>query len=147
MKQIKKILVPIDFSEISERVIKLALFMAENFQAEMTVLFVAEDMFTELSGFAMGDLPIVQIEQDIFENSTKRLKSFVERHCSHHFDRIQRQVLRGRVAGEILEWSAANKVDLIIMGTHGYSGFEKMFMGSVTDRVVKLAACPVLTTR
>lgn len=147
MKQVKKILVPIDFSEISERVIHLALLMAEQFQAEVDIIFVAEDIYTDLSGFAMTELPIVQLEQDIFQNSEKRLDTFVKKYCSDFTNINKSQVLRGRVADEIIEWSKSNKVDLIIMGTHGYRGIEKMFMGSVTDRVLKLAPCPVLTTR
>jgi nucleotide-binding universal stress UspA family protein len=146
MKAINKILVPIDFSEISERILPLALFVAEKFAAELHVIFVAEDIFT-YSGYTMGDFPMVQFEEDNLANSKKRLEDFLEKYRSGSRIPMQNKVLQGQVAREIVDYSKAQDIDLIVMGTHGYRGLEKMFMGSVTDRVLKLASCPVLSTK
>jgi nucleotide-binding universal stress UspA family protein len=147
MKRINKIVVPIDFSEISERVIETALIFAEQFGAELSVIFVVQDINTALSGFAMVELPIVQMEGEILDSAEKRMGDFLEKHCPGSALSVRSKVLQGQAAEEIIEWSKTYDADLIVMGTHGYRGFEKMIMGSVTDRVLKLAACPVLTTR
>lgn len=147
MQRIDNILVPIDFSEISGRILQLALFMAKKFNAELRIVFVAEDIFT-YSGFTMADLPITtQFDTDTFHSSQKRLKSFLEKEIPDTSISYQREVLQGRPAEQIVEYSSSHNIDLIIMGTHGYRGLERMFMGSVTERVLKLAPCPVLATR
>lgn len=147
MKNIDKIVAAVDFSEISDRIMKLALLMAEQYQAELNIIFVAETIPTALAGFAMTDVPITQIEEDMYEHSKKRLEKFVEKYRAGYSIPLKCQVLEGQAAKGIIEWSEKNDVDLIIMGTHGYKGLEKMLMGSVAERVLKLAPCPVLTTR
>lgn len=143
MKEIKKILVPIDFSENSSKLLDVATYFAGVCSAKLWIVFVAEDPFA-YSGVYMPDTSIDMFEVDIFQEAEKKLENYLDEKMDKTVA-FQGMVLQGHVAGEIIRFAAEENMDLIIIGTHGYKGFDKMIFGSVADKVVKKSPCPVMT--
>jgi nucleotide-binding universal stress UspA family protein len=143
MMQVKKILVPIDFSENSNRIIQYGAYVAKQFGAAMEAIFVAQT-FMDYSEFFEPHMSVLQFEEDLVASARERMKTFLEENlepgaaCSS-------VVMTGDIADTILEYAAAQQVDLIVMGTHGYKGLEKVLFGSIAEKIVKRAPCPVLT--
>ncbi len=145
MKDVKKILVPIDFSENSEKIVEHAVLLARKFAAKLIVIFVAQSFFETNSDFFVPHVSIAELEQDIFESSRKRMALFMEESVNKEEVEADSEVLLGDVAQEILDYAADKEIDMIVMGTHGYKGLDKLLFGSVAEKVVKMSPCPVLT--
>ena len=143
MNEIKKILVPVDFSENSRKILESAVYLAGKFEARLSVVFVVQS-FDDYSGFFVPHIPIAQFEEEMVQGARQKMESFLAENLGREVPREAR-VLSGDVAGEILRHAAEEGADLIVMGTHGYKGLEKVLFGSVAERVVKMAPCPVLT--
>jgi len=143
MPEIKKILVPVDFSENSQKILRTAAEFAATFKAELAVVFVVQS-FDDYSGFFVPHMPIIQLEEEMVNSAREKMKSFVAETLSESSPRST-AVISGDVAEEINRFAAAEKADLIIMGTHGYKGLDKILFGSVAEKIVKGAPCPVLT--
>jgi len=94
-------------------------------------------------------MSIPDFEQDLFTQAEEKMASFVkeikEFSKETEVKEIVGKVLVGDVAEQIVTFSGEQKGGLIAMGTHGYKGLEKIMFGSVADKVVKTATCPVLT--
>ncbi len=144
MITIKNILVPIDFSDNAEYVMEYALSVAHQFKARILLCFVAQ-LYTDYSDFFIPQMPVVAIEEEIDRAAKERMQRFVKEHNNDM--EIEECVLIGNVAHEILNLAKRRDADLIVMGTHGYQGFEKILFGSVAEKVVKTAPCPVLTVK
>lgn len=141
--QIKKVLVPIDFSENSNQILQEGIWIAQKFDARVEVVFVAQTI-QDYSDFFEPHMPIIQFEEDLVASAREKMKAFVEENVEPGY-RCETRVLAGDVAEVILEHAADENFDLIVMGTHGYKGLEKILFGSVAEKVVKMAPCPVLT--
>jgi nucleotide-binding universal stress UspA family protein len=144
MITIKSILVPIDFSENAENVMEYALSIGHQFKASIVLCFVAQ-LYTDYSDFFIPQMPVVAIEEEIDKAAKQRMRIFVEKYSNDI--KIDECVLIGNVAHEILNLAKKREVDLIVMGTHGFQGLEKILFGSVAEKVVKMAPCPVLTVK
>ncbi|RUM87759.1 MAG: universal stress protein [Thermodesulfatator sp.] len=142
MVEIKTILFPVDFTEASEKVARYARFFAEKFGAKLLVLYVVEDLM-KYAGFYVPHAALEKMEKDLFEGAQKRMGEFVEQNFSNM--EVEPLVSSGEVAEKICEMAREKGADLIIMGTHGRKGLEKALFGSVAEKVVKTAPCPVLT--
>lgn len=143
MNKIEKILVPIDFSENSAKILDTAIFFAEKFNAKLFVVFVMQTL-DDYSGFFVPHMPIAQFEEEMRQSAEKKMGSFIEENMKKEVLH-DATVLNGDIAEELINYAKDKDTDLIIMGTHGYKGLEKVLFGSVADKVVKLAPCPVLT--
>jgi nucleotide-binding universal stress UspA family protein len=139
MMEIKKILVPVDFSENSKKILGSAGDIAGQFGASLSVVFVVQS-FDDYSGFFVPHMPVAQFEEEMVQGAEKKMANFLEGH-----EGIEAKVLVGDVAEEVVRHAEEIGVDMIIMGTHGYKGLEKVMFGSVAEKVVKTAPCPVLT--
>ncbi len=144
MITIKTILVPIDFSDNAEHVMDYAFTIAQPFDARLLLCFVAQ-LYTDYSDFFIPQMPVVSIEEEIDKAAKERMHRFVEDYGKDI--KIEECVLIGNVAHEILNLAEKREVDMIIMGTHGFQGLEKILFGSVAEKVVKMAPCPVLTVK
>ena len=141
--QIKSILVPIDFSETSEKALRYALRMAEQFGSKITLLNVVQPIATP--DFAYHPL---MLETDKAKESAKARLETLCRKLVVPSRLIEKTVVRyGTPFAEITAAAKSLKVDLIILTTHGYTGLKHVFMGSTAERVVRHAPCPVLTVR
>jgi nucleotide-binding universal stress UspA family protein len=142
MKEIKKILLPIDFSEGAMKILRYADYFATLTGAHLFIVHVAEWPYS-LSGFP----PHGQETQfqDNVRMAEKRLEGFIEENSESIGASLTSEVLTGHVAETILDYAAKKDIDLIAIGTHGRTGFERLLLGSVAEKVLKLATCPVLT--
>jgi nucleotide-binding universal stress UspA family protein len=142
MKEIKKILFPVDFSEVSKKIVPYVETMAEKFNAEIHVLFVARilDYFVSIY---VPHSSINTFEEEILKGGKKSMEQFIHEHFPDSRKTIAEVVL-GDASERILEYVKSNKIDLLIMGTHGRKGLDKVLFGSVADRVSKLSSAPVL---
>lgn len=143
MKDVKRILTPIDFSENAAKILQDATDVARKFDARLTVVFVVQS-FEDYSGFFVPHIPIAQFDAEMLQSAEKKMTAFLDENMDKAVP-YDSEVLSGDIGEEILNFVEKEKIDLIIMGTHGYKGLEKVLFGSVAEKVVKLATCPVLT--
>ena len=143
MKNVKKILVPVDFSDNSKKVFKEAVEVAGKFGAELVCLFVVQS-FDDYSGFYVPHMPIVQFQDEMQASAEKKMAEFLTDNLPAG-QAGSSKVIVGDVGEEIVAFAAREKIDMIVMGTHGYKGLERVLFGSVAEQVVKTASCPVLT--
>ena len=97
----------------------------------------------------MPPVNLPNLEEELFQSAQERMDSFVEENQemldSAGVVTVISKVLSGDVGEEILGYAIEVNANLIVMGTHGYKGLERIMFGSVADKVVKTACCPVLT--
>jgi nucleotide-binding universal stress UspA family protein len=143
MIDIQRILCPIDFSDFSRRALDHAVAMARWYKATITAMHV--DTPIEIVGLPapMVGVPAAWKFSDRAELLTS-LQRFVAAESAPGIS-IETVVREGPAVTGILEQAAATRADLIVMGTHGTSGFERLVLGSVTEKVLRKARCPVLT--
>ena len=137
---LKKILVPTDFSETSKKAVQYALRFAEQFGCEIALLYVVEpatpmigappafEPFTDKEEFAMAEKNLAVLAAESHTNGAHSVTSFV---------RI------GHAPNEITKAAKELDADLIIIGTHGYTSWQHLCIGSTAERVVRTAPCPV----
>jgi nucleotide-binding universal stress UspA family protein len=143
MIEIQRILCPIDFSDFSRRALDHALAIARWYKATITAVHV--DSSIEIVGYPapMLGVPAAWTFSDRDE-LLANLRRFVEPESAPGVS-IESVVREGPAVTAILEQAAATSADLIVMGTHGASGFERLVLGSVTEKVLRKARCPVMT--
>lgn len=148
MKEIKSILTPIDFSENARIIADSAIYVAGTFKAKLFFVFVVQD-FEDYTGFMTPPVNMLNLKEEIFDSAELQMNTFLEeksKQCAAlGIPSVEGKILTGDIAEEIIQYGKTNQCDLIIMGTHGYKGFERIIFGSVADKVVKNACCPVLT--
>jgi len=141
---IKHILVPTDVSEYADYALDYAIELAQKLQARLTVMYVMETMPLEAAESA----------SDRFPSNWQRWETYIEQRMAVSLKRIHDVGLQGEslvvhgVPFQIIIDTAKEKaVDLIIMSTHGRTGLTHVLVGSVAEKVVRMAPCPVLVTR
>ena len=143
MKQIKKILFPIDFTSHFESLLPWVKTFARKFDATVYVLFVAQDL-ANFNTFYVPHGNIQAFQEEAVESARKRMAAAVQESFKD-FPKLETRVELGSAAAKILELAKKEKIDLIIMGAHGRKGLDRAIFGSVADKVVQGAPCPVLT--
>jgi universal stress protein A len=142
-RQIRSILVPIDFSQPSKEALKAAAGFARQFGAKLTLLNVVEPVATP--DFAY--FPLMMENDKVMAKSKHALERVPESEGVDSALVGKVLVRHGVPYREITDAARTLKVDLIIISTHGYSGLAHVFMGSTAERVVRHAECPVLVVR
>jgi nucleotide-binding universal stress UspA family protein len=135
MLSIRTILYPTDFSDPAAAAFPLAVALARDYGAKLIVLYV------EPSPISHGEL--VARRQDHTDGLWRMLQELQARPTVH----VEHRLKEGAAAEVILRTAAEDHVDLIIMGTHGRTGLERLLMGSVAEQVLRRAPCLVLTVR
>lgn len=144
MIQLKRILFPTDFSECSKRAQAYACALAEQFQSELHVLNVFEDAALLLpEGGPMLSLPPYYLAEQK-QAAEKALATVLPANWTSG-KQIVRTTQLGNPAVEIITYAKTNAIDMIVLGTHGRSGLVHLLLGSVAEKVVRRATCPVLT--
>lgn len=142
--EIRSILFPTDFSEGSSQALQYAVDMAKRYGAKLYLLHVIYDIAK-----AAGYVPHISMDamyKDIEEGAKKELERFGVEELSGLKD-TERSVGVGTPHEEILNFANKNKIDLIIIGTQGRKGIDRIIFGSTAAQVVRYAPCPVLTVR
>ena len=143
--KIKRILVPVDFSETSEIAVAEAMTLAKLLKAELFLIHVTE--------FDRNYMAVVEPNMETIFPDLKEAKVIVEKKLETMRMKIQKEsginpilfLAEGIVHSEIIDYSKKKKINLIVMGTHGVSGLKEIFVGTNTYRVVTLSDIPVLT--
>lgn len=148
MERFSKILCPIDFSEFSTKAYAYAESLARHYQAELFVQHVMQGLTTVYPyyGFAEAYGAMEAGLTELRENATKELAAFLKKH-GHEGVKREQVMVEGGVTDSILSLAAEKKADLIVMGTHGRHGLDHALLGSVTEKVLRKAACPVLVVK
>lgn len=143
--QLRKILVPVDFSETGMLALEHACFMARLAKADLYLVHVLpiQEFHYEIPE------PVMRIDNHDEVNRVveQKLNELVEMVHTKYSCKAKALSARGKVSHEIMEVAKDEKVDLIVMGTHGASGFEEFFLGSNAHKVVTVAPCPVITVQ
>jgi nucleotide-binding universal stress UspA family protein len=142
MKEFKKILFPVDLSESSEKILHYVQEVAKKFEAKIHILFAAR-VFQYFTSIYVPHPSINKFEQEIIEGAEKKLYKFIDKHFKE-YPGTKTVVVAGDASEEIINYVESQGIDLIIMGTHGRKGMDKVIFGSVAERVVKTAPVPVL---
>ena len=144
---ITKILVPVDFSPHAERAFSYATALAHRLGAELTLVHVVEDPFATGAWGAEVYIPnIGEFLQNLVAAAERQLTMLKDGAAATGVA-TKTAVITGRPAQSIVEHAASERCDLIVMGTHGRTGLSHAVMGSVAERVLRKAPCPVLTVR
>lgn len=145
MKPFSRILVAIDFSENSECAFDYALTLATQFGAELEIIHVINEP-VDLRGFYVPHISFEQLEKEIEEGAVKMMADF----CSTRmgaFTQYKTSIVTGIPCEEITAVATQTGASLIVLGTHGRTGLDRILFGSTAERVVRSATCPVLTVR
>ena len=151
MSEFKRILVPVDFSECSKAAVKQAVDLARKYDAQLEIFHAYEppyyvgDVLIQIP-----DQPSLSVHDYIKKSAQKLLDEMLEE-CGDGLKEIDytAELVAGIPADAILEKvrTDGHKYDLIVMGTHGRRGLSHLLMGSVAERVIRQAPCPILVIR
>jgi nucleotide-binding universal stress UspA family protein len=145
MKPFQKILVPTDFSAPAEEATRFAAALSRRLEAPLTLVYVYEPVTYALpDSYVLFTAP--QLDR-MFAEFEGALAAARERALAAGATTVDTKVLSGFAAGEITALARRGGFDLIVMGTHGRTGLSHVVIGSVAERVVRTADCPVLTVR
>lgn len=140
-----RILAPVDFSETSRKALSLADDVAQAYQAELHLLFVAEKRFVPtFSDTGLPGVSVVEMDPSIVENAEAGLRQLGES-LGRPDDQTRYHVRNGRATEEIIDCADASKMDLVVMGTRGLGGVDRILLGSTTETVARRAPCPVVS--
>lgn len=142
---IKKILVPIDFSDYSKSALKYAVNFCKDCNAEMVLIYVVEPVIYP-PDFSMGQIAIPSVNAEWDERAKQELEKLAKEQIPASVQ-VKTIIKTGKPFVEIIETAGELDVDLIIIATHGRSGMEHILFGSTAEKVVRKAPCPVLTLR
>jgi nucleotide-binding universal stress UspA family protein len=144
MINLTTILVPTDFSECSDEAVRYGLELGRRFDARVHLLHVIQDPLTQPWAAEGFSVPLFEVVDEWQKQAEQRLRASIPEEDK---GRVTVSSVVATPYAEILDYAAANKVDLIVMGTHGRGGVTHMLLGSIAERVVRRAPCPVLTVR
>jgi nucleotide-binding universal stress UspA family protein len=146
MIDLHRILVPFDFSKHSENALTYAVAFAEKFGAELHLLHVVQDLSMFLPDVVTAGPPLVPPVDQLTGASRAALDRVIDQNDLKRLS-VHAEVREGTPFHEIIRSAREKDIDLIVMGTHGRSGLAHVLLGSVTEKVVRKAPCPVLTVR
>ena len=138
----RKILVPTDFSEDSDLAFRKALSMAVNYQARIFLLHVISKQ--SLADYCLDQSIVDRVLNESIIFSNEKLQEVIDRNQQGGGIKVIPDVRKGQPFEEILKEASERKIDLIVIASHGKTGLQKYLIGSVTDKVMKEAKCPVL---
>ena len=142
---LKRILVPIDFSDSSAAALDYAVTLAKKFDAKLVLLHVVEPAVYP-DNYLMTPATLDEANQNLISTSRERLTTLKEEPSLQGLS-VELLVRMGRAQSEIPDTAKATDTDLIVMGTHGHSGLKHVLLGGTAERVVRHSSCPVLTVR
>lgn len=142
---LNKILVPIDFSDHSRKALRYAIPFARKFNASLDLIYVVEPTVYP-ADFSFGQVGFPTIEDELRKRGAEELDELIKKDIAKQVP-ARRAVRTGKAFYEILLYAKEEKIDFIIIATHGHSGIEHALFGSTAEKVVRKASCPVLVVR
>lgn len=148
MIDIKRIVTPIDFSDNTETIVSTAACIAGKFSAYLDLIFVVEK-FEDYAPFFSPETNLPAMREDLRNAAKERMDEFIETHKEEFnalgVSTINGEIISGDIAEGIVNYASWANAQLIVMGTHGYKGLNRLLLGSVAEKVIKTACCPVMT--
>jgi universal stress protein A len=144
MLPFKKILSPTDFSEASYEGLAAADEIAKHFSADILLVHVVEPLVTAPPGPATFN--VAEYQRELVQFAKNGLDAVAKERFSKGV-KVEQVVLEGGAASQIVHFAEKMKVDLIVIATHGQTGWRHLLFGSVSEKVVRLAPCGVLTVQ
>jgi nucleotide-binding universal stress UspA family protein len=145
--KIKRLLVPLDFSANSSHALDYAADFAKTFKAELLVLHVVEPIYYAVPDFTGGAAAAMAGVLDEQRHGARAQLLQIERRYAKRRIKLRILLQSGSAYQAIVDTARRLKADMIVMTTHGRTGMSHLLMGSVAERVVRSATCPVLTLR
>ena len=140
---LRVILVPVDFSASSLHALDHAVALAKRFDASIKLLHVLDPMYAP----GRFDAPRLRsLRADALRDAKLKLAKLAKRHVQAHVA-VRHRVLDGIAYSVIIETAAKAKADMIVMGSEGRTGMRRFLVGSVAEKVIRHAPCPVLIVR
>jgi nucleotide-binding universal stress UspA family protein len=146
MITLRRLLVPIDFSPHSEQALRYAVALADKFGAELFLLHVFQDLTIYQTEVVSGAPPIMPPVEQLTASARGEMARLVRDKQLHRFA-THTEIVEGGPVEEIVDYAQEKNIDLIVMGTHGRGWLAHALLGSVAEKVVRKAPCPVLTVR
>ena len=147
MITLKKILVATDFSEPSDAALAYGRELARTFGASLTVLHIADNILTRAYGAEGVVLADPELQREIETSAQRQVDAVLVDEDRKMLGAVGLVITSNSPSAAIVTYARDASVDLIVMGTHGRGAIAKLLMGSVAERVVRIAPCPVLTVR
>jgi nucleotide-binding universal stress UspA family protein len=147
MIRLAKLLVPTDFSEDSEQAARYAVELAKRFQAEIHCIHVVDipaDLLSTSAYYMTG--PSEAFLDQIRKESKKNLEAFAKKNLEEGVQ-VRTAFLEGSPFVEIIRYAHNQEIDLVVIATHGRTGLRHVLFGSVAEKVVRKAPCPVLVVK
>ncbi len=141
----KKILVPFDGSGYSQKAFEKALEIAAKFESKLIVMTVIQSKVSDSTGISITRMQEIQDEEE--DIATSMLKKLEDQAKAKNVQLSIKVVHNPSSSDGIVSFADANSIDLIVMGSHGRTGFRKIVLGSVANGVLGHAKCPVLVTK
>lgn len=142
---LKKILVPIDFSDNSKKALRYAIPFAQQFNASLVLVYIVEPTIYP-SDFGFGQVGFPDVEKELHEKAITEMSALIN-------DVVPKSLQTNTVVGsgipfvEITTFAKEQEVDMIIVATHGRTGVEHILFGSTAEKIIRKAPCPVLVVR
>ncbi|HEY4644558.1 MAG TPA: universal stress protein [Bacteroidota bacterium] len=136
------ILVPIDFSAYSKYALQYAIPLARKFQADLLLVYVVEPTVYP-ADFSIGQVGYPSVEEELRSKGAEELSKLIEEQIPSGV-KARKIVRTGKPYLEILDAARTEQADMIVIATHGHSGFEHLLFGSTAEKVIKKAGCPVV---
>lgn len=146
MIEMKTILHPTDFSEPSKHALSYAISFAREFGAKLYVLHVIEEVAKAAYFDMMQMPPLAEIMADIETEARKALDNLLDDEVKEQIE-VEYVILRGAPFLETVRYAEEIKADMIVCGTHGHTGIKHALFGSVAEKIIRKAPCPVLSVR
>jgi nucleotide-binding universal stress UspA family protein len=147
MITLKNILVATDFSEPSDAALRYGRALAQNFNATLHVVHVVGNVSSIVYGAEAYAIPTPEIQQEVEDAARRQLNDLLIDNDAHPLPTRGVLLTSNAPAAAIVDYAGHERIDLIVTGTNGRGGVAHLLMGSVAERVVRTAPCPVLTVR
>jgi nucleotide-binding universal stress UspA family protein len=147
MIALKKILVATDFSEPSDAALAYGRELARTFDASLTVLHIVDNILTRAYGTDGVVLADPELQREIETSAQRQVDALLFDEDRKMFGAVGHVITSNSPSAAIVTYARDAAIDLIVMGTHGRGAIAQLLMGSVAERVVRTAPCPVLTVR
>ena len=146
MAKLERILCPTDFSELSIGAVNYAVLLARTFGAKLCVLHVVDQAYQYWLAMGPEMIPAGPGPDEMLKMAQKQMKEFVGQNVPQDVGATSK-IVSGRPFLEIIRIAREMKSDLIVIGTHGRGALEQVLLGSVAEKVVRKAPCPVMSVR
>lgn len=142
MQDITKIVVPVDLEKHTQKVVDFAIYMGGKIDAHISLIHVTE--FYSPGDMMLGSPSLESLNNERVERAQETMNNLIEDNRGA-YKKMSGTVLKGEIVETIVQFAADEEAGLVIIGTHGAKGLEKILLGSVAERVLKRAHCPTLT--